>query len=114
MTKLCFFSASVSLFLSALSFSKVQYSWQETPEPSSPYCSNIMCSSNDKVQTYTFENLDESGMSWHAPTKEKVVVEDLPKREYVDESERNPFFTKMEERVRSPWKFKDFSELKSK
>ena len=114
MIKLCFFSASVSLFLSALSFSKVQYSWQQNPEPISPYCNNIMCSSNDKGQPYTFEKLDENGVGWHVPTKEKVAVEDLPRREYEDEPERNPFFTKMEQRARSPQNFKDFPELKLK
>ena len=70
-----------------------------------------MCSSNDKVQTYTFENLDESGMSWHAPTKEKVVVEDLPKREYVDESERNPFLPKWKREYAHPGNLKTFQNL---
>ena len=73
-----------------------------------------MCSGDDKGQPYTFEKLDESGVGWHVPTKEKVAVEDLPRREYVDEPERNPFFTKMEDRARSKWKPKDFLELKLK
>lgn len=114
MTKLCLFSASVSLCLSAICFSKEQYSWQQAPEPISPYCNNIMCSGDDKGQPYTFEKLDEGGIGWHAPTKEKIAVEDFSRREYEDEPERNPFFTKMEQRARSPQNFKDFPELKLK
>ena len=73
-----------------------------------------MCSGDNKGQPYTFEKLDEGAGSWHTPAKEKIAVEDLPRREYVDEPERNPFFTKMEDRARSQWKPKDFSELKPK
>ena len=114
MTKLCLSLASFSLCLSAFCFSKEQYSWQQTSQPLSSNCNSVVCNSENKVQSYTFEELDEDGWVWLEPAEEKIAVEDFSRREYEDEPERNPFFTKMEDRARSQWKPKDFSELKPK
>ena len=114
MTKLCLSLASVSLCLSAICFSKEQYSWQQTPQPLSSNCNSVVCNYENKAQSYTFEKLDEDGWVWLEPAEEKIATEDFSRREYEDEPERNPFFTKMEQRARSSQNFKHSPELKLK